>query len=184
MEQIFYNGKIITMTEKTAVEELKKAPEAVLVRDGMIIETGTLDEVSQAASDQAVKRDLNGNCLIPSFIDTHSHFVMNGQMSAWADLSDCESFADIVAALTAYIDKNKITEEGIVLGYGYDHNFLKEGEHPDKYVLDQVSNKLPIFILHISAHMGCVNSAALKIAGLDKKSSDPQGGMIGRIEGS
>ena len=61
---------------------------------------------------------------------------------------------------------------------------MKEGEHPDKYVLDQVSNKLPIFILHISAHMGCVNSAALKIAGLDKKSSDPQGGMIGRIEGS
>ena len=45
----------------------------------MIIETGTLDEVSQAASDQAVKRDLNGNCLIPSFIDTHSHFVMNGR---------------------------------------------------------------------------------------------------------
>ena len=83
VEQIFYNGSIITMSMKTAAEELKKAPEAVLVRDGVIIETGTMDEVLEAASDQVVKRNLNGNCLMPSFIDTHSHFVMNGQMSVW-----------------------------------------------------------------------------------------------------
>ena len=126
----------------------------------------------------------SGNCLMPSFIDTHSHFVMNGQMSVWADLSDCESFEDIIAVLTAYIQTNKITEEGIVLGYGYDHNFLKEGEHPDKGVLDQVSSELPIFILHISAHMGCVNSAALRMAGMDKQTPDQQGGVIGRIKGS
>jgi len=184
VEQIFYNGSIITMSMKTAAEELKKAPEAVLVRDGVIIETGTMDEVLEAASDQVVKRNLNGNCLMPSFIDTHSHFVMNGQMSVWADLSNCESFEDIIAVLTAYIQTNKITEEGIVLGYGYDHNFLKEGEHPDKGVLDQVSSELPIFILHISAHMGCVNSAALRMAGMDKQTPDPQGGVIGRIKGS
>lgn len=184
LEQIFYNGKIITMSKRTATEELKNAPEAVLVRDGVIIEAGTMDEVLAVASAQAVKKDLNGNCLMPSFIDTHSHFVMNGQMSAWADLSDCESFEDLISVLTAYIEKNKITEDGIVMGYGYDHNFLKEGEHPDKSVLDQVSSKIPIFVLHISAHMGCANSAALRIAGMSKQTPDPQGGVIGRIKGS
>ena len=36
MDQIFYNGKIITMEKANAAEEMKDAPEAVLVRDGQI----------------------------------------------------------------------------------------------------------------------------------------------------
>lgn len=161
MEQIFYNGKIITMKEVSAKEALSKAPDAVLVRDGIIAQIGKFDKIMEAASEQVVIRNLQGKCLMPSFIDTHSHFVMNGQMSAWANLSECESFEDIVVTLTDYIVKNNITEDGVVLGFGYDHNFLREGKQPDKTILDRVSSKIPIFILHISAHLGCANSAAL-----------------------
>lgn len=69
----------------------------------------------------------------------------------------------------------------MVLGYGYDHNFLKERRHPDKMVLDKVSDKIPIFILHISAHLGCANSVALQLAGIDETTNDPKSGKIGRI---
>lgn len=181
MEQIFYNGKIITMKEINTQETLNKAPEAVLIRDGIIIRTGKFYDITKIASKEVVFRNLEGRCLMPSFIDTHSHFVMNGQMSTWANLSDCESFEDIIRVLTDYIEKNNITENGVVLGYGYDHNFLKERQQPDKMVLDKVSNKIPIFILHISAHLGCANSAALQLAGIDETTDDPQSGKIGRI---
>ncbi|MDE6699861.1 MAG: amidohydrolase family protein, partial [Acetatifactor sp.] len=138
MERIFYNGRIITMENETAEEELAEAPEAVLVRDGLIAAVGSLEEVLEFAGDEAVKCDLKGKCLMPSFIDAHSHFVMNGQMASWADLSACESFEDIIAVLRAYIGENHITDKDVILGFGYDHNFLREGMQPDKRVLDVV----------------------------------------------
>ncbi len=183
MERIFYNGRIITMARENAGEELAKAPEAVLVRDGLIVFAGSLKETMGLAGDEAEKCDLKGNCLMPSFIDSHSHFIMNGQMASCADLSACESFDDIVSVLRTYIAENQLTDRDVVLGFGYDHNFLKEGAQPDKRVLDLVSDTIPIFILHISAHLACANSAALELAGIDKATPDPQGGVIGRLEG-
>ncbi len=183
MEQIFYNGKIITMEKQDAEEELAEAVEAVLVRDGLIAATGSLEEMLELAGDEVIKRDLGGKCLMPSFIDPHSHFVMNGQMSAWADLSGCESFEDIIATLKEYIRQNHMADGDVVLGFGYDQNFLREGAQPDKRVLDCVSRTNPIFILHISAHLACANSAALDLAGVSETTPDPQGGVIGRLDG-
>lgn len=182
MEQIFYNGKIITMEPSNAEEEKAKAPEAVLVKDGIIVGVGELADIMRIASDKAIKKDLGGKCLMPSFIDAHSHITMNGQMALLADLSQCESFNDIIAALKEYMEKNHITQDDVVLAFGYDHNFLKEGMQPDKRVLDKVSSEIPILILHVSAHLACANSAALKLAGINADTPDPEGGVIGRLE--
>lgn len=181
MEQIYYNGTILTMEAETAGEATAKAPEAVLVKEGMIEATGTLEELRKMAGEDAAEKDLKGQCLMPSFIDSHGHFVMNGQMSMCADLSGCASYDDIIQTLRDYKGKNGITEEGIIMGFGYDHNFLIEEDQPDKRVLDQVSKEIPILILHISGHLACVNSAALALAGIDENTPNPPGGVIGRI---
>ena len=110
MEQIFYNGTILTMSAKDEEEELRKQPEAVLVKDGVIAKVGSLEQIEQFADDKTEKRDLKGKCLMPAFVDAHSHFVMNGQMSTWANLSKCESFADIINVLTQHIEKNNLTK--------------------------------------------------------------------------
>lgn len=180
MEQIYFNGKILTMDEKTAEDAVSRAPEAVLIRDGIIRALGTLNEVEQETDGGAHKVDLQGQCLMPSFIDSHGHFVMNGQMSVCADLSACQSFDEIIQTLKQYIEKNKITEKGVVIGFGYDHNFLAEEGQPDKRVLDQVSREIPILAMHVSGHLACVNSATLALAGIDEKTPEPNGGVIGR----
>ena len=43
--------------------------------------------------------DENSFCLMPAFVDPHSHVVMNGQMSQFADLSGCESFSELVETM-------------------------------------------------------------------------------------
>ncbi len=121
---------------------------------------------------------------MPAFIDAHSHIVMNGEMTMCADLSECESFGEIITALKEYIEHNGITSSQAVMGFGYDHNFLIERAHPDKRVLDMVSAEIPIMIMHVSAHLACVNSAALRLADVNENTPDPQGGVIGRIDGS
>ena len=177
METIYFGGKILTM------EEDSEHVEAILVKNGYIIKTGTLKEILDVAGKHAEKKNLNGTCLMPAFIDTHSHVVMNGQMSIFADLSECYNFDDIKRILKNYIKKKSITNKQIVIGFGYDHNFLEEEEHPNKSVLDEISNDIPIIVLHVSGHLACVNSAMLDLAGINNMTPDPNGGKIGRIKG-
>lgn len=178
MATVYYGGSILTM------EEDCHRPEAVLVDKGRIRATGSLKEVLSESGSKAKLIDLQGKCLMPGFIDAHSHFVLNGQMGLMADLSECENFSDVKAVMAAYIRDNKITENGIAIGRGYDQNFLEELSHPGKAVLDEISTTVPILILHVSGHLACANSAMLQVAGISADTPDPQGGKISRIPGS
>ena len=177
MDKIYYNGDILTM------EDTRTEPEAVLISDGIIAFTGSLKEAVRAAH-QPEMTDLNGKTLMPAFIDGHSHISLVAQFSQFADLSGCESFADIKMRLTAFQKEKKIGDGGGVIGVGYDHNFLDEKKHPDKNVLDEVSDQIPVFVLHASGHMGVGNSVLLKEAGIDASAPDMEGSRFGRIPGS
>jgi len=178
MRTIYFGGPIITM------EGENDRPEAVLVEDGKIKKAGTLDEVCKAVSGRVEMRNLDGRCLMPGFVDPHGHITMNGQMSLCADLSECVNFDEIVAVLKKFITDNKITAKNAVVGYGYDHNFLEEKSHPTRAVLDKASTEIPIMAMHISGHLGCANSPAIKAAGISAETPDIEGGKIGRIPGT
>lgn len=178
MEQLYYNGKIITMSGQ---EFSGKPAESVLVRDGIIAAIGDFDEVRRVAGEQTVMVDLEGGCLMPAFIDAHSHMVMNGQMSLCADLTECMSFADIICVLKDFIVARQGMGDAPVIGYGYDHNFLEERRHPNREVLDEVSTEIPIMVMHVSGHLACTNSSALHLAGISADTPDPEGGRIGRF---
>lgn len=178
METVYYGGPIITM------ENRDDNPEAVLVDKGVIKRVGTLREALDAAGNHVKKVNLEGKCLMPSFIDPHGHISMNGQMALCADLSECTCFDDIVQVMKTYIEENKLTDKHAAIGFGYDHNFLDEQAHPSKEVLDRASSTVPILILHVSGHLGCANSALLSLSGIDENTPDPQGGRFGRKEGS
>lgn len=182
MEKLYFGGSIITMEAADAAAELANAPEAVLVRDGVIAAAGMLADVEKLAGKKCERVDLAGRCLMPSFIDPHSHMVMNGQLSLCARLGDCTSYQEIIDTLKKYIVDHKIKPGGAVIGFGYDHNFLKEQGQPDKRVLDQVSTEIPILIMHVSAHLACANSKALALAGVTADTPNPEGGVIGRLE--
>lgn len=176
MGTVYFGGEILTM------EDINNRPEAVYVDKGMIRAVGKLDAVLSQAGKRVQLRDLKGKCLMPGFIDAHSHMVMNGQMSMMADLSECKNFADVEKTLAAYIAENKLTAKNIAIGRGYDQNFLEELEHPGKEVLDRVSTEVPIMILHVSGHLACANSPMLKTAGIDANTPDPKGGRICRVK--
>ncbi len=184
METLYYNGRIVTMAYADETWETRQMPEAVLVRDGRIAGVGDCETLLGKASRRVRRVDLKGKCLMPGFIDSHGHAALCGQMSMFADLSECESFDDVEACLKAYIARKKVTPKQAVMGFGYDHNFLKENAHPDKRVLDRVSKEIPIFILHVSAHLACANSAALALTGIDETTPDPSGGVVGRLPDS
>lgn len=180
MKKLYYNGKILTMAGETPGSALQ--PEAVLVKDGIIAETGFFEDLKKSADRDTEFIDLTGRCLMPSFIDAHGHAVMDGQFSLFANLSGAGSFEDIVNLLSAHIKEHHLGKDDVLTGFGYDNNFLKEQAHPDKRVLDRVSTEMPIVIMHVSAHLACVNSKALEMAGITEDTPDPAGGLIGRMD--
>ena len=179
METLYYNGDIITM------EGEHDYAEAMLVADGKIKATGAYNEVAAQKADDCVLYDLQGKTLMPSFIDGHGHITMAGpQYLTRANLEDAKCFDDIVAILKKYIADNQIPAGQLVMGCLYDHNYLAEGTHPDKKVLDQASTEHPIVINHASGHMGSVNSLVLKLAGVDENTEEIPGGLIDRYPGT
>ena len=175
MEKLYYNGDIITMRKEN------DAPEAVLVSKGRIAFVGDLKEAKQRCTAETELVDLQGKTLMPSFIDAHGHITMLAQYTAFANLGKCTDFQQLEKTLLAY-QKEKDIQDGVMIAYGYDHNFLAEQKHPTKAVLDRVSAEIPICILHTSGHMCVANSALLEACGITEDTPDPEGGKFGREE--
>ena len=175
MEKLYYNGDIITMRKEN------DAPEAVLVSKGRIAFVGDLKEAKQRCTAETELVDLQGKTLMPSFIDAHGHITMLAQYTAFANLGKCTDFQQLEETLLAY-QKEKDIQDGVMIAYGYDHNFLAEQKHPTKAVLDRVSAEIPICILHTSGHMCVANSALLEACGITEDTPDPEGGKFGREE--
>lgn len=179
METLYFNGDIITM------EGEQDFAEAVLVADGKIKAVGAYDAVTAQKTADCQLVDLQGKTLMPSFIDGHGHIVMaSSQYTTMANLEDAKNFADITKLLRAFIDERHIPAGQPVIGFAYDHNFMEEGIHPDKKVLDAASTDHPITIMHTSGHMGVVNSLMLKLGHIDENTPEIAGGVIGRYAGS
>jgi predicted amidohydrolase YtcJ len=61
---------------------------------------------------------------------------------------------------------------------------LVEQRHPTKEDLDQVSTEHPIYLIHVSAHLGATNSMGLALANINSNTPDPSGGKIRRYKNS
>ena len=172
--KVYYNGPILTMEDDMPQAE-------ILIEDGgKITYVGPKDAVS--INDEAKWIDLAGHTLMPAFIDGHGHFSNTAAFLKTANLLSAESFDDIVQILKDYNAAHANEHLTAIIGMGYDHNFLKEGDHPTRYVLDKVRDDIPIMILHTSMHMGVANSKLLEMANITEHSPAISGGVIARDE--
>ncbi len=172
LEKIFYGGKIITMAKENA--------EAVLIKDGLIYAVGNEKDVMTQASENAEKIDLAGKCLMPSFIDGHSHLTQFSQSLTSVNLNSSKTFDDIINTLKQFKEETNCQKGEWIVGFGYDHNSLKEKIHPSKEILDKAFPENPVIISHVSGHVAVANSLGLKEANLTDNSPEISGGVLGR----
>lgn len=178
MKTIYYNATIITMNDA------QKFAQALCMEDGIIVAVGNNEEILNLKEADTNLIDLHNQVMMPAFIDPHSHFFGLANSLSECDLSEAESFEEIITKLQQFIEENHIPEGEWVRGRSYDQNFLKEGKHLSKEVLDKASSHHKIMISHVSSHMGCANSLALQAKHIDETTPDPKGGIIHRVPGS
>ncbi len=176
-ELLLSGGPIVTMAKDTP-----ETVEAILVRDGKIVATGSMLTVKKSATQKAEMIDLKGRTLLPGFIDAHGHMGYVGQNAAMAQLqpppvAGVTNIAELQAVLRNY---KRPAEMPLLIGNGYDDSQLAERRHPTRADLDAVSETVPILIFHVSGHFASMNSAMLKLVGYSSETPNPSGGVIRR----
>lgn len=181
-DRIFSGGDILTV----AGDEPEYI-DAIAVINGEIVFSGTKAEVLAYMSDDTEMVDLNGQTMLPGFIDDHSHFVQTAIKLSTVNLDlppagDTSSIADLQAALSAELEINPRGPDEFLWGWGYDTGSLAEKSHPTRDELDAVSTEVPVALYHFSSHVMAVNSRALEIAGIDENFEAPEGGVYRKDE--
>ncbi len=179
-DTIYYGGDILTMEGK-----LPTYVEAVAIKRGKIIFTGSKNEAEQFQNEKTEIRDLKGKTLIPGFIDAHSHITMGADALNQANLNpapvgNVSSIADIIEALKNLKERLNTKDGEWLVGSGYDQDFLTEKRHPTSDELNAAFPSNPVILLHTSGHMLVANSLALELAGIDANTENPVGGTIVR----
>ena len=166
------------------MNDAQKLAQAICIEDGKIVYVGSNEQALsyQDATSQVI--DLQGQVMMPAFIDPHSHFFGVANALNECDLTEATCFDDIVNMLQKFMKEKQIPKGEWILGRNYDQNFLKEKAHPTKDVLDQVSKEHKVCITHVSNHMGCANTLALQAKQVTADMLDPAGGKIGRMPNS
>lgn len=178
MKRSFYfNGEILTMADPLYTE-------AVLVEDGIIIETGNRDDVIHSVTADTEIVNLNGAVLLPGFIDSHSHIAALAQSLGVVNLASCRNFRDIREKIQEFANTYSSARYEWIVGFDYGEIPLEEGMDPNKTLLDEAAPGCRVAIVDSTRSAGVMSSAALDAVGVTEHTPDPAGGQIRRLPGS
>lgn len=149
--QIFENGVFLSCEDENRIF-------SVLVEDkGTIVYTG--DTPPDQYRNIQTRRNMQGDCIVPVFADTHIHFDSHCFFQSTLDVRRARNFRD----LTSLIKQYEIIHghEKMILGFGCSAHTVEENELPHLPFLDTITSK-PLMLVKYDGHAAVVNSSMLK----------------------
>ena len=135
---------------------------AMAVRDEKIFCIGSLEHIlldCGGAKPEVETFNLKGAFVMPGFNDAHTHLGSAGRDKLTLDLKGTDSLEELQQRVRAAVAQHKPGEW--IVGSGWDQTRWPERRFPNKDDLDPVSPNNPVFLVHISGHVGVANSVAL-----------------------
>jgi predicted amidohydrolase YtcJ len=167
---VFLDGVVWTVNPNQPVAE------ALAIKGNKILKVGSSSTMARMIGDSTEVIDLEGAFVLPGFIDCHTHFLDGGFSLSHVQLREAKTRDDFVARIS-----QKASELGRgdwILNGNWDHQQFVPPELPKKEWIDSVTPDNPVYVNRLDGHMVLANSAALKIAGIDKNTPTPEGGEI------
>ena len=162
------NGNVYTGAEK------QPKAEALAVKADRIVFAGSNEDAKKFHAAKIV--DLHGSTVVPGFTDSHCHIFGIGEREMRLNLEGTNSLEDFLGRVKERVDK---TGPGKwISGRGWIETFWKPPQFPTRHDLDKIAPNNPVVLTRADGHASIANSAALKIARIDKNTPDPFGGQI------
>lgn len=178
-EIVYHDGKVLTANEAGDVEE------AVAVRDGEIVAVGSSDEILALASGATRRVDLEGKTMAPGFYDNHVHVRSSSQdpLQEWKG-GLIGQVADWIRGVTTVEELQEALREqaaqtpaGEWITGSLSREIWPNRGLPTRYDLDEATTEHPI-LLDRGPHTIILNSPALEMAGIDRRTRSPEGGEV------
>jgi predicted amidohydrolase YtcJ len=166
---IIHNAKVYTADADGTMAE------AVAIRGNQILRVGSEREVTRLRRPQTTVIDAKGAAVLPGFNDAHLHTVSGLVTPDAVDLTGATTLDEMQARIKLWADSH--TEARWVTGHGWFYEPFAGGL-PTKQQLDALVPNRPAELLSYDGHTAWVNSRALKLAGITKKTPNPPNGII------
>jgi predicted amidohydrolase YtcJ len=154
---------------------------AMAVRDEKILCIGSIEHIMLdcgGSNPEAEIVQLKGRFLMPGFNDAHTHLGSAGRDKLTLDLKGTDSLAELQQRVRVAASQHKPGEW--IVGGGWDQTRWPDKTFPHRQDLDEVSPNNPVFLVHVSGHVGVANSLALKHTEITEDTKNPTGGEIER----
>ena len=163
---IFHNGKILTVDPQFRIVE------AMAIRDGRIVATGTNAEIVRLAGTGTEQVDLGGKTVLPGLIDSHVHAPERVDVRVRAAGPGHAHHRGRARATSGA--RAETTEPGqwITLSQVFITR-LREQRYPTRAELDQAAPRHPVAFR--TGPDASLNSLALSMSGIDAKFKVPDG---------
>jgi len=175
-ELILANGRLLTVDARDSVCE------AVAIAMGRIVALGDAKSVLALRGSKTKVIDLKGRSVLPGLIDSHVHLADNGVAERYK--LDCRDFytnvrslADVLAKIKEHAAQQEKGTWIIAHGSPMQDSRMPEKRYPNRADLDKATRDHPVAI-SFGAHLTCLNTKAIEIAGLTKGTAAPAGGEI------
>ncbi len=155
-------------------------PAAIAIIGDSIAELGDAFSITRDRLGKDTKMlDAQGRRIIPGMTDSHTHMIGGGFQLVRLNLRDAKNRDEFVKAVEAAAKGKK--EGEWVLGGMWSVDSWSDASPLRASWLDPVTARTPTFLTRMDGHQALVNSAALKLAGIDASGpADPVGGEIER----
>src|SRR5215467_532729 len=160
------------------VDQHNPHAQAVAVKGDKIVLVGSDAEVRPWIRPGTRVLDLNGATVVPGLTDSHYHFLGVGARELTFNLEGTKSLQDLLARVKERVAAAKPGEW--IVGRGWIETFWNPPVFPTRSDLDKVSPNIPVILGRSDGHASVVNSAALKLAGIDRNTPSPFGGEISK----
>ena len=168
VDVIVTNGRVYTGSATEFAE-------ALAIRGNQILQVGSNHDIKRLRRPQTTVIDAHGASVLPGFNDAHLHFLSGGLALRNVNLLDDTTLEAIQARIKAFADAHP--ERPWIVGRGWYYDPFPGGL-PVRQQLDAVVPDRPAYITCYDGHTAWVNTKALQLAGITRRTPNPKNGVI------
>ena len=167
-DHILVNAKAYTLNETAPWAE------AVAIEGDHIVYVGDNAGAIARADADTLRHDLQGQMLLPGFIDAHMHPISGGGYAKALSLNTWGTVDEWIVSIEQYAVDNP--GDGLLFGYGFlATTFGPQG--PTRQQIDAIVPDRPVLIMDEGFHGAWANTLALEALGIDQDTADPAPGF-------
>ncbi len=169
-DSVYLNGRIYTANDE------QKWAEAVVIKDGEFVFVGDNATARKHIGTKTQQIDLGGKMVMPGIHDAHSHMLWGGLNRLFECRLPLGATIDKLIVKLKECQNGQAESEWLIAGSIWSEQL--PGERFHKSLLDKAFPNTPVYIAEGSQHNAFLNSKALQVAGITKKTPKPPGGEI------